>query len=977
LNSAYREPSKHFRFADDGITDEVVDARRLSSYFIPIPPPKKRGPQLVLSGDWTAERIQANDYINRIRERVGQWRRSGHPEVTAATRDLLAYWSRDDREPRQRLFFCQIEAVETAIYIGEVAERFGDQWIENSLRERGNAANPGLFRIAFKMATGSGKTVVMGMLVAWQALNKVSNPQDSRFSEAFLVVTPGITVRDRLQVLMPNHPKSVYSEHDLVPPSELARLQQARIVVTNFHMLNRREKLDAPMLTKKVLAGREGATEQFRETPGEMVNRVVKSLGPRRNILVINDEAHHCYRGKPELPEERLAAEEKAEARRNAEAARVWISGLEALKTKVGIRAIYDLSATPFFLRGSGYPEGTLFPWVVSDFSLIDAIESGIVKVPRVPVSDDQMATGLPTYRNLWARIGRDLPKTGRSLESVAEPKPLPAELEGALRSLYGHYEKVVRVWRNRGSGTPPVFIVVCANTAVSKILFDWIAGRERVLPNGNRVVVPGNLPLFSNEDGGRWSDRPNTILIDSAQLESEQAMDDAFKRIAAAEIEEFKREWRVRHGEEEITDQDLLREVLNTVGKPGRLGEQIRCVVSVSMLTEGWDANTVTHVLGVRAFSTQLLCEQVIGRALRRVGYETDSGDLFAPQYADIYGVPFSFIPTAGGTTEPGLVKEPHRVRSLAERSALEITFPRVVGYRYDLPAERLSADFGEESRVALSTSEVPTLVEVDPIAGERVVHDLNDLKSRRLQEVAYRIANLTLDRHFRDDEGSPRPWLFPQLLAITWRWLNECVYCKDGAFKQMLVLAELANDAAERIQRAIVRATEGRGRILPVLRSYDPIGSTGTVDFTTTRDVYAADPTKSHLNYVVLDSAWEAKLAQTLEGMPEVVAYVKNQGLGFQIPYSFGGSSSNYLPDFIVRIRDAGGDVLNVILEVTGERKKAKASKVATATDLWIPGVNAHGGFGRWAFIEVADPWDAAHLIRGIVLSAELAEV
>ena len=920
---------------------------------------------MVLPGDWTAERIQANDYINRVRERVGQWRQSGYPGVTAVTRDLLDYWRREERETR--LFFCQIEAVETAIYITEGAGRFGDAWIENSLRERNETANPGLFRVAFKMATGSGKTVVMAMLIAWQALNKLANPHDARFSDAFLLVTPGITVRDRLQVLLPNSGKSVYSELDLVAADALARLKQARIVVTNFHVLARREKLEAATLTKKVLAGRDGDPDQFKETSDEMVRRVLRSLGPKKNIVVLNDEAHHCYREKPAADGEKLVAEEKAEARRNAEAARIWLTGLESVKAKIGIRMIYDLSATPFFLRGSGYPEGTLFPWVVSDFSLIDAIESGIVKVPRVPVSDDQMATGLPTYRNLWARVGRELPRGSRSLLEIgAEPKPLPAELEGALRSLYGHYEKVVQRWAEKGAGTPPVFIIVCANTAVSKILFDWIAGRERVLPSGKSVIVPGNLPLFSNEQDARWRDRPNTILIDSEQLETEGAMDDAFKRIAAAEIEEFKREWRLRNGEEEITDEDLLREVLNTVGKPGRLGEQIRCVVSVSMLTEGWDANTVTHILGVRAFSTQLLCEQVIGRALRRVGYETDADDRFAPQYADVYGVPFSFIPTAGGTTEPGLLKEPHRVRALAERAALEITFPRVVGYRYELPPERLRADFGEEARMALSTSEVPTLVEVDPIVGERAIHDLNELKTRRLQEVAYRIAHLTLDRHFRDEEGSPRPWLFPQLLAITRRWLDECVYCKDGAFKQMLVIAELANEAAERLQRAIVRATEGEGRLLPVLRSFDPVGSTAGVDFTTTRDVYAADPAKSHLNFVVLDSAWEAKLAQTLEGMPEVVAYVKNQGLGLQIPYSFGGGSANYLPDFVVQLRVGDGEPLNVILEVTGERKKAKAAKVATATDLWIPSVNLQGGFGRWAFLEIADPWDAEHLMR-----------
>jgi type III restriction enzyme len=266
----------------------------------------------------------------------------------------------------------------------------------------------------------------------------------------------------------------------------------------------------------------------------------------------------------------------------------------------------------------------------------------------------------------------------------------------------------------------------------------------------------------------------------------------------------------------------------------------------------------------------------------------------------------------------------------------------------------------------MVLSTEDVPTLVEVDPIAGERAVHDLNELRARRPQEVAYRIALLTLDRHFRGEDGAERPWLFPQLLDITKRWLETCVYCKDGAIPQMLVLAEFANDAADRIQRSVMRTTEGEGRLGPVLRSTDSIGSTASVDFTTTKGVYATDPMKSHLNFVALDSNWEAKLASTLEGMSEVQSYVKNQSLGFQIPYSFGGTSANYLPDFIVRLLDGSDPPLNVILEVTGERKKDKAAKVATATDLWVPAVNNHGAFGRWAFLEIADPWDAASLIR-----------
>src|SRR6266849_9454010 len=403
LNSPYDEPKRHFVFTDDGITGEIADSRRISSYFIPIPPPKRRGGQELLPGDWLGERIKSNDFINRVRERVSIWRRGGYQGVSAVTRSLLDYWRSPERE--RPLFFCQVEALETAIYITEVASRYGDVWIDNRLREENEASNPGLLRIAFKMATGSGKTVVMAMLIAWHVLNKLAAPQDRRFGDSFLVVTPGITIRDRLRVLLPNDPHNYYVERDLVTADQLNQLLRATILVTNFPTFLRRDTVDAASLTKKVLVGPDGDVDTFRETPDEMVRRVCAAFGNKRGIVVINDEAHHCYREKQGVEEDKLEADERSEARANREAARIWISGLEAIKTKLGLRVTYDLSATPFFLRGSGYSEGTLFPWVVSDFSLIDAIEAGIVKVPRVPVADDSVYGDMPKYRELYQNL--------------------------------------------------------------------------------------------------------------------------------------------------------------------------------------------------------------------------------------------------------------------------------------------------------------------------------------------------------------------------------------------------------------------------------------------------------------------------------------------------------------------------------------------------------------------------------------------
>jgi type III restriction enzyme len=506
-------------------------------------------------------------------------------------------------------------------------------------------------------------------------------------------------------------------------------------------------------------------------------------------------------------------------------------------------------------------------------------------------------------------------------------------------------------------------------------MVFDYVAGWEKSIDEQS-VVQAGQLPIFRNDDShGGWLQRPNTILVDSQQLESGEAMSADFKKIAAREIDEFKAEYRIRfpgRDAESLTDEDLLREVMNTVGKAGKLGEQVKCVVSVSMLTEGWDAQTVTHVLGVRAFGTQLLCEQVVGRALRRMSYAANAEGYFEAEYAEVYGVPFSFIPTSGSTADPIPGAMPTRVRAIESRLACEITFPRLLGYRYDMSGERLTAVFSAESHLALSTADLPTRTENAPIVGESSIHTLDDLKRHRPNEVAFLLAKLTLERYFRDDDGNDKPWLFPQLLAIAKRWLAECVTLKDHTFPQLLLLIEFANDAADRIYKAIVASSSDTATLKPILRPYDTLGSTRYVDYDTTRPVYATRADKCHISHVVADTgSWEQKMAQALEEMPEVIRYVKNHNLGFTIPYTLSGEEKNYIPDFIACIDDGNGmnNLLNLLVEVSGENRKDKAAKVATARTLWVPAVNHHSGFGRWDFIEITDPWDAENSIRAMI--------
>ena len=589
LNSPYHPPARHHALDDTGQPLDLapIDGRRRSKLITPVPRAKKTAKKAQQNelglqdkqGLSTAEQeYNPTPIINEIRGAVEAWRAIPNPKdwgVTPATTRLLRHW-RDHEFSGVRPFFCQVEAVETCIWLTEVARkerRYAHIWTH--LRAANAASNPDLLRIALKMATGSGKTTVMAMLIAWQTVNAVRSPGSPLWSRGFLLVTPGITIRDRLRVLLPSDPDSYYRHRELVPMDMLPDIDRAKIVITNYHAFRRRETTDVSKVGRSLLQGR-GTAPDTLETEGQMLNRSMNELMGLKNIVVINDEAHHCYREKPGT-DEPLAGEDREEARRNREAARLWISGLEAARRKLGVTAVYDLSATPFFLRGSGYVEGTLFPWTVSDFSLMDAIESGIVKLPRIPVSDNMPNTETLTFRNLWDHIGKEMPKAGARKSGKLDPRSIPAKLQTALHALYGHYHTTYDTWTGQGIDVPPVFIVVCNNTTTSQLIYEWIAGFERDVEGEQPDFQNGNLRLFRNyDDHGQRLPRPNTLLIDSEQLESGDALDKSFRDMAGPEIEQFKRERAIRlgaAGAEDITDQDLLREVMNTVGRKGPAG--------------------------------------------------------------------------------------------------------------------------------------------------------------------------------------------------------------------------------------------------------------------------------------------------------------------------------------------------------------------------------------------------------------------
>jgi type III restriction enzyme len=623
LNNPYEAPRFHHAL-DGGQPLDVppIEGRRRSEIITPVPMPRMQSGRTrqgaLPFGDRDAPAAGDQEYnptpiINEIRSHVASWRSLPNPAdwgVTPTTARLLTHW-RCHEFSGVRPFFCQIEAVETIIWLTEVAARRSQYRSIRAHLENGNAAsNPELFRLAMKMATGAGKTTVMAMLIAWHTANTVRSEGGSRFSKGFLIVTSGITIRDRLRVLRPEEPGNYYASSELVPPDLVAEIAKAKIVITNYHAFRRREIMDVSKVGRALLQGR-GEPPVTVETEGAMLERACGDLLKLKNVVVINDEAHHCYRERPPREDEEAPkGDEKEEAVKNNEAARLWISGIEALKRKKEIAAVYDLSATPFFLAGSGYREGSLFPWVVSDFSLLDAIECGIVKLPRVPVDDNLPSGDMPIYRNLWQVLkerGRSLPRKGVSKAGELDPLKLAPELQTALYSLYSHYKETFERWAPI-IAVPPVFIVVCSNTAVSKLVYEWISGFQRKNEDDEPYTVhQGFLELFRNFDQfGNRLPKPNTLLIDSEQIESGDALDPGFRDLAGPEIEQFKREKAAREGTganaDTVSEADLLREVMNTVGKLGRLGEGIRCVVSVSMLSEGWDANTVTHIVGVRA---------------------------------------------------------------------------------------------------------------------------------------------------------------------------------------------------------------------------------------------------------------------------------------------------------------------------------------------------------------------------------------
>ena len=712
LCSPYAEPSEYWLYdSGTGIASRTPGRRPAGHWFRNESTSQTQQGRLFAEENW-----EELPYVNSLREDVKRWRDSGYRNATNTTRSLLRHWRREDTI--RRLFFCQIEAVETIIYLIEIrkggkrtgfAPRFSDDGFLRLMDTPLDPKLPPLTRMGCKMATGSGKTVVMAMLIAWAFCNRGQMPTDERFPSAALMVCPNLTIRERLQVLRPDNPANYYSEFDLVPTQMRRFLQSGKVLITNWHQfLPESEHADGGKSYPVVNKGPESEDSFSR--------RVLGDLYDRSPIMVFNDEGHHAYRPR-DFEAKDLSPEEIREANVLNNEATVWVQGLDRINVACGVKFCVDLSATPFYLKGSGHAEGEPFPWLVSDFSLVDAIESGIVKIPRLPV-DDTTGRPEPRFFRLWKTIVEELQPGQRLPGRSRKPKPeaIWEKAEPALQTLAGQYKERFEYIEEGSPGqdkTPPALIIVCDNTDIAELFFQNISGetkvpavgdvgessrRKRRKPQLKTAYGDGQVfpELFSNRDG-----QIRTLRIDS-------------KLLAEAES-----------GKATQNQAEQLRKIVDSVGKAGEPGEQVRCVVSVQMLSEGWDANNVTHILGLRAFESQLLCEQVVGRGLRRMDYTPDpETGMLTEEYVDVYGIPFSVIPFKGrpkGGKAPE-DKPKHHVHALPERKQLEIRFPVVEGYTFDLKKNLVKADVGALEVLRIEPGREPTAVFIKPQVGYEI---------------------------------------------------------------------------------------------------------------------------------------------------------------------------------------------------------------------------------------------------------------
>lgn len=1006
INSPYDEPGQHWWITRNR-PPELRTGRRPAGYFY-LDPDAKPAP-----GQDEAEAIWVDlTLVNRIRGKLKEWRASGYSGATRTTIELLDYWRREERE--RRLFFAQIEAAETIIFLNEARGDFlqGINVPLDGLSEEKEAEGYRAFlRNACKMATGAGKTTVMAMLAAWSILNKVTNRSEGKFSDAVLVVCPNVTIRNRLGEIDPQRgDASLYRTRDIVPEHLMNDLRKGAVMVVNWHIFEPQEfthRASRKGVPRKVIetihiaakpetargkryltlaqlemlkaAGRIRVLQEERDKAGNLklvkvestkymesdtalLKRVLKEIGGRSNILVFNDEAHHAYR-IARKPEENGSGDDEDgdDWEEEQKEATVWVEGLDKVNKNRGINFVVDLSATPYYLGRVGQQENRTFPWVVSDFGLTDAIESGLVKIPQLVVRDTTGAE-IPGYYNIWRWVQKRLTPAERGAKKES-PKP-EAVLKHAshpIAILSGYWEELRKEWEVKpNEPRPPVLILVCKNTKLAKMIYEWIADGKP--PPG---IPKLQIETLRNQDG-----KVNTIRVDSKvvhETDSGQAKtaETAWMRFTLDTV--GRQSWSVDKMGSPIYPEgfeELSKKLNRPLTPPGK---DVRCIISVGMLTEGWDCTTVTHILGLRPFMSQLLCEQVAGRALRRSSYQVDGDGKMTEEVAKIFGVPFEIIPFKASSSTSKPTEKRNHIYAIPGKEAFKITFPRVAGYRQAI-RNKIMVDWDSVPTLILDPLNIPPEVEMKasvpnnlgrptlhgPGSVERV--DLNPYRHGfRLQKLVFTLAtDLTRDYASRGGCEIPTHVLFPQVAKIVDRYLQDRVKPLKPANIHDVFLAPYYGFVIERLLEAIrPDTTSGETPEVPVYEMNREPGSTSDVDAWTSRET--RDVLHSHLNAVVADTAkWEESAAYYIDTHPATASFVKNAFLGFGIPYFDNGQAHEYQPDFIVHVKS--DDVVNLILETKGYDPKADIKKAAAIR--WVDAVNADGQYGKWAYRMVKRP-------------------
>lgn len=914
INSPYEEPARHWSYDRESRTFSLADGRRPAGY-------------VVASGasqafDDPGEFVEI-PLVNQIRPRVKAWREAGYPGATGMTQRLLEHWTDAEEFETRRFFFCQLEAAETLIWFREApdADKVGI-----AIPTDGGSFE----RLCAKMATGSGKTVVMAMLIAWHILNKTTYPQDTRFSKNVLVIAPGLTVRSRLAVLEPSHAENYYEAFRIVPSHMLDKLRQGRVIVRNWHALN--------WETEEKIASKRSVDKRGAKSDKAYVREVLDEMANARNILIINDEAHHAWRVPSDSPVRGVAKSERDQATK-------WISGLDRINRARGVLTCYDFSATPFAPTGRKSTEDTLFEWIASDFGLNDAIEAGLVKTPRVVVRDDAVPDAR-SYKSRLYHIYNDH-EVKDDLNRKAQPhEPLPDLVLNGYYLLGYDWRETAQAWKEAGFNTPPVMITVANRTET--------AARVKNAFDRRRVLIE------------QLCDPARTLHIDSKVLDKAEATEEPIAAIEPAGQPDG-RERRLTKDQQA----ELLRLQVDTVGQTGKPGEQIQNVISVGMLSEGWDAKTVTHIMGLRAFSSQLLCEQVVGRGLRRTSYDIGPATgMFEPEYVNIFGVPFTFLPHESHEgTIPTPPKPKTEIEPVAAKAEYEINWPNVIRIEH-LYSPRLSLDWDNVQPLELNASETAQVAQLAPIVEGKpdlsgiTPIDLEKLaREYRTQRIIFETARDVYDQMQSDWRGS-REVLLAQVVRLVERFIrSDKVYVSPALYhydnlRRNLIITLNMTKVVQHIWEAI--RFENTRKSEPVFDQDRPLRSTGDmVKWFTGKPCELT--IRSHINYCVYDSAWEASDAFHLDTSPVVAAWVKNDHLGFEILYIYKGVVHKYRPDFIIRLQSGA----MLVLETKGQDTAQDQTKRRFLKE-WVKAVNEHGGFGRWHTAVSTTPDDIQDILE-----------